>query len=766
MPRLALLLVLLGVVACGPDAPPAGRFAVVERGLEWSAADPDAPRPPLSRVWPWTAERAAEAGLEVAHWGGSAPAGAGQGPGHEHWKAAPRTAARLDPIGLLCTAEESVVLLGPPLDAGRHHHLVVAAECRGAGTLVVQWRGPGEGFHAARTWRASLDADAPEGEVQQVVVPVSQLRGARHQVFADGQPTGWVKGRDAAEGVTELRLAFEAAADESPVRVRVEELAYVSDFDQPVGTPLSVGREGIYRESVALRGEGLTATVRPGPWDRLRLALAVTGADAPQEVVLDAPDGGLAERRWTLDPEADWLEAVVDLAPLEGDPARLRLTTSGPGVVTVGSVMRLAPADDDPPPILLYLEDTVRADRLGTYGYARGTDPHLQHVASRGVVFERAFATSNWTRPATSSVLTGLDTLTHANNGHADRVAESVVTLAEALADAGYVTTSYITNYNAGEWAGLAQGMDVYREPTAYGATHTPDSLTSSILAGPVDEFLREHRDERVFVYVHTVDPHAPYMPPVEDIQALAADPVTPTADPTQTGTSKAYDGEVRHNDRWLAHLDETLTELGLLDDTLFAFLSDHGEAFGEHGTLEHRNTLFNEEMWVPFVLRWPAGVPGGQRHDEPVSQIDLAPTLLGLAGLEVPASWQGRDLSDALRGGRWDDAPLLLHTLHSAPKDGLSDEVAVVWGAYKLIAGLTPDGELVPRGLYHLLDDPEEDVDLRGRPETADVQKRLVDWGTDRVERSRAASRPARADEMDPAQRDWMHQMGYLGKR
>jgi hypothetical protein len=139
---------------------------------------------------------------------------------------------------------------------------------------------------------------------------------------------------------------------------------------------------------------------------------------------------------------------------------------------------------------------------------------------------------------------------------------------------------------------------------------------------------------------------------------------------------------------------------------------------------------------------------------------------LLGLVGGEIPQTWQGRDLSSSLRIGTSEaieQVPMLAHVLHSAPREGLHDEIAVIWGSYKLIAGVTPNGELVPRSLHDLASDPGESQDLLGTPDAAAVQKAALDWGTRRVEQSRAASVPSDADKMDPAKRQWMIEMGYL---
>jgi arylsulfatase A-like enzyme len=311
--------------------------------------------------------------------------------------------------------------------------------------------------------------------------------------------------------------------------------------------------------------------------------------------------------------------------------------------------------------------------------------------------------------------------------------------------------------------------MDIWCDPPAYGAVHAADSLTSRLIGAPIRQFLEEHRDEQVFVYAHSGDPHVPYDPPADLLASMSEAPVGPgpaNIDPNVLADSNRYDAEILFNDGEIGLIDETLATIGRRDDTVFAFVSDHGEGFGEHGTFEHRKLLYQEELHVPLVLRWPDVIPSGQRRTEPVGQIDLAPTLLGLVGAEIPSSWQGRDLSGPLREGAAssiEQQPLLAHVLHSAPRDGLSDEIAVIWGHHKLIAGVTPDGEVVPRSLHDLRADPGEARDLLGTPEVADLQKAAISWATRRVETSRAAAVPSEADEMDPTKRQWMIEMGYL---
>lgn len=729
-----------------------GLYAVVERGLPWTqhlVSDSQ----PLSISWMFD-------GPEADH-------------GPFRWTATGNTQSQIKDGVFNLVGDGIASIQGPGLNPEIHHVLTMRLRTRDVDEVLIRWRDDDEAFVPARTYKVPIET-LPDDEYQTLAIPVSSLRGTRHLLPREpGDPPDrqrWSKARDAAEGVAELRIAF---TGQNAVKVQVDELHILSDFDRPEMGTQRLGRAGIYTVgSVVRSGDSLTAQFTPRPTERLRMCLAVAGAETPATVRLRDADGTLAEQQVTLQPGGDWVDVVLELAPRGGEPTQLELHTQGGGdkaVVMVGGVVRMAPAEVPRPSVVLYLVDTLRADRLGTFGYQRQTDPRLQAIAREGVVFENTFAASNWTRPATSTVHTSLDSITHGNNSHLNRVSPHVETLAEQLADNGYLTISFVTNFNASEWAGLEQGMDIWCDPPAYGAVHAADSLTSRLIGVPIRKFLEEHRDEQVFVYAHSGDPHVPYDPPRELLDALAQGPPGPIPleiDADVRGNSDRYDAEILFNDSEIGLLDDTLEAIGRKGDTLFAFVSDHGEGFGEHGVFEHRKLLYQEELHVPLVLRWPDTIPAGQRRVEPVGQIDLAPTVLGLVGAEIPDSWQGRDLSGALRDGGHstiEQEPLLSHVLHSVPRDGLQDEVAVIWGSYKLIAGATPEGDLIPRSLHDLSADPGETRDLLGTPGVAEVQKAALGWARRRIKLSRDAARPAEADEMDPAKRQWMIEMGYL---
>ena len=741
----ALLLVALALLACGPEAP-TGPLAVLERDLAWERAPAAAGAPapePLTLAWPlgegaagWTSP---DAPIPAAS-GGVLRLGLGS------W--------RLD-------SPE-----GAPLDPEVHHWLVLSGELPADSPGVdwtVAWRAEGEAFVPART-TSPLRLTGGDGP-QTWSLPLDQLRGAR-------------EAGDASEGIVQLRLGFRAAAgaDEPlPTAVlRLRSVVLTSDFDAAGDGPLPthrLGRDGIHERGVALRAPGRASTsLAPGPGERLRLSLAVAGADAPVELRVSADDDALPEQRVRLEPGAPWRELVVDLAPLAGERTRLHLDAPAAGpraTVLVGGALRLGPdgrtaPDGGPlPDVVLYVEDTLRADALSIYGADFVVDEHLAAVAAEGVVVERVFAASNWTRPSVASLHTGLDPLSHGNTTHLRRLSAATETLAERLAAAGYQTAAFVTNYHAGGWSGLDQGFDHFEEPTAHGASRVESTLTSAVVQQPVADWLAAREGERVFVWVHSLDPHAPYAPPMDDLYPLMREA---GVIPDETAeTSLRYAAEVAHNDQRLAELDAALAASGRADRTLLVFASDHGEAFGEHDAHEHRKTLHQEEVAVPWVLRWPGVLPAGHRVEAAAGHEDMAPSLLGLLGLPRPEAWGGRDLSPALRAtGAAPDAerPLLVHTVH---EDGTTESVAAVRMPWKLVARLDADGAPQVEALYDLTEDPAEVRDRRDDPAAAGPREALLEWLRLTLPERRAAGRGAAAEGMSPEMRAWMEQMGYL---
>lgn len=551
-------------------------------------------------------------------------------------------------------------------------------------------------------------------------------------------------------------------------------------------TPERVTRGSISSEGVRLASPGraeLVVNAQPG--DRLRLrfvrAAPAEGEPEPADVdiglTLGEAGGRLGAGALAWRAGETWQDVELDLSPLAGGEATLVLDAGPePGEVLIGQVLQLRRASVAHPNVIFYLEDALRADHLGSYGYARPTDPHLARLGEEGVHFSQVFASSNWTRPAVSTLLTGLDPGDHGNTAEGGRIPDAAKTLAQVYADAGYLTAAFITNIHAGVWSGLERGFDLHFDRKAFPRSSRDSSLTSSLINDPLFAFLEEHRDELVFVYVHSTDPHGPYRSVSEDLFAVM-DVDAPADVPLRVPEIRReqwsewtlnYDGEIHHNDRSLRALDEQLAALDLMRDTLFAFTSDHGEAFCEHDRWGHRNTMHQEEVGVPWVLRWPAGLVAGRVVNEPCSHLDMAPTLLALSGLPTPEGWRGRDLSalclgtDASLGSVPPTEPMLLW---GGAEDG--PQLACVLPPWKLVAVPGVDGEPLPVALYNLVEDPDERHDRLREASLRPVVEGLLDPLRDMVARHARSSDVMPLEDalsgLDEDDLDWLRAMGYL---
>lgn len=343
-----------------------------------------------------------------------------------------------------------------------------------------------------------------------------------------------------------------------------------------------------------------------------------------------------------VDPDAAPSGVVVTGARILSPPGTESRSAAGTGT----PAREGAAAQGARPNVIVYLVDALRADRLGVYGCDRPLSPRLDAMASEGVTFTDTTAQSSWTKAAVASIFTGLWPRAHGVNGPDDRLPEDLATLPERLRAAGYRTGAVVANAYVGRPFGFARGFDTFEF-----IEHTRGR--SEVLHERVAAWLRERApdDPPFFLYVHAIDPHAPYDPPeafrerfaaavadpsagrVENVRGLVLGTVEPTAE-LERDLRDLYDAEVAANDSSFGRLLDELDTLGELDDTVVIFTSDHGEAFGEHGSWTHGLDLYNEVLAVPLVIRLPGGVGGGRRVAAPVQHIDLMPTILALCGL------------------------------------------------------------------------------------------------------------------------------------
>jgi arylsulfatase A-like enzyme/Flp pilus assembly protein TadD len=379
------------------------------------------------------------------------------------------------------------------------------------------------------------------------------------------------------------------------------------------------------------------------------------------------------------------------------------------------------------PNLLLVTLDTVRADRLGCYGYAAAETPRLDRLAGEGIRFARAASPAPLTLPAHASLLSGLLPPHHGlrNNG-AGSYPEGTATLATLLTDAGYRTGAFIGAFVLDRRFGLARGFEVYddeieRDPGAgvvLEAERPGRQVVDRALA-----WLGQEDPRPFFLWVHLYDAHAPYEPP----------PAQRTRHP-----DRPYDGEIAAVDEAVGRLLAELDRRGLGGRTVVAVAADHGEGLGEHGEQTHGLLLYETTLRVPLLLRAP-GVPA-RVVETPVSLVDLAPTLAGLLGRAFPApaagTLDGRDLSTALRAGE-EPAPADLYAETRYPAlFGWSPLAALRRRDLKYIAAPAPE-------LYDLRRDPGETRNLAGSTGQArGFADRLAD-----IEAGTAVPRPPTPD-------------------
>ena len=349
--------------------------------------------------------------------------------------------------------------------------------------------------------------------------------------------------------------------------------------------------------------------------------------DGPVEIVFRTPNSGAGSSRTLKRARIVWPSVAT------------RQTT--PSAKTISR-----------PDILLYVVDTLRADRLSCYGGPAGTSPALDELASDGVLFEHAVAQSSWTKPSMVSVLSGLLTTEHGVRHREPRIPRQVTLVAEHLRSAGYRTGAFTANAYLVKAAGFNRGFDTFQY-----AREASELTTRRAL-----DWLGEIGDELpVFLWIHTIDPHAPYEPgqpfrerwapwvddgvgSVDHIRSLPGQPL-PGRQEFQDDFLALYDAEVAQNDASFGLALDWLRARKRYRDSLVIFLSDHGEEFWEHGVNGHGWDLFEEVLHVPMVIK-PAGrESAGVRRQDVAEHVDLVPTLLAAAGLKTPETLRGHDL-------------------------------------------------------------------------------------------------------------------------
>ncbi len=392
-----------------------------------------------------------------------------------------------------------------------------------------------------------------------------------------------------------------------------------------------------------------------------------------------------------------------------------------------------------PPSFLLITVDTLSVYRLPFYGYKRSTAPFLGKLAEHGIVFNNAYSTSSWTVPAVTSLVTGVYPSSHGimrgsvKNGHIYKqapVPKKLPNLPEQLKALGYRTYAVTANYHLTKELGFGRGFDRY----ACVGFCAAEKVNSFFL-----KWKREIESQKgpVFIWLHYFDPHIPYIgrqpwlkqyqnDETEEESGMVSSLLRPVQ-MRQTIKNKGqriltlakshYDSEINYCDE---QINKLFQEFPSLEQYVMVFTADHGEEFMEHGRLGHARNLYNNTVRIPLFIRLP-GITSIANSKEVASLIDVAPTLLGIAGGKAPLSWQGRALIDQKGQVSPREERYVLAQLNNGIAPPLN---ALIGSNWKLVI----NDKTQSKELYNLTNDPAERNNLVTlQPEKTQQQNEIL---------------------------------------
>ena len=427
----------------------------------------------------------------------------------------------------------------------------------------------------------------------------------------------------------------------------------------------------------------------------------------------------------------------------------------------------LSCAKPRPRNVILILVDTLRADHLGAYGYARPTSPNVDAFAAESLQFTGARSQASCTFPSANSILTSRYPSAFLGQPAPSPlgIPESIPSIAEILRERGFrtaaVSASPVVRNTPGRFnpgAGFGRGFESFHEGCEW--------RSAACVNRAAFPLIRSADERPFFLYLHYMDPHGPYEPPKHhrrrwalgrpDKKFVRDGNPNPIGDMLYKGAPDPgitpqdlqhlidlYDEEIAFFDSQLAELLQVIRDAGRMEDTILVFVSDHGEDFLEHGHIKHCRTLFDSSIKTPLLLRLPGARPGVL--DRPVQNLDVVPTLLDYLGIDTGGlAFEGESLRPLIEGPNGDRPELDPHqygmqgTLRSAAD-----------GRHKVIHDLGKGSF----ELYDLAADPQETRDaLRGQRRTFHrLRQALTGWlrkteGTGKAEESLEAERRLRA--------------------
>lgn len=440
------------------------------------------------------------------------------------------------------------------------------------------------------------------------------------------------------------------------------------------------------------------------------------------------------------------------------------------------SVLAACPAPQEKPlqGAVLILLDTVRADHLSSYGYARPTSPNLERLAASGVRFQQTVSCAPWTRPSVAAILMGR--YPSAVWGEQVLVSDSLV---DRIRASGYRTAGFTEGgYVSRKWS-MDQGFETYAEEKGAIIAPQPTGGIANTFRQAQD-WLRTHKSERFFLFIHTYEPHAPYtnhdfatgMDPgrigekfsIELLPDLQAGRLTLT--PEETAYVRAlYDGDLLNTDRFVGAFLGFLHEIGLDERTLIAVASDHGEEMGEHFPTnigDHGHSLYDDLLLVPLIIHRPGHEYAVRRVRSQVRTIDVMPTILDLLGVAPDPKLDGTSLVPLMNGTEVADRDAMSGWPHKGEL-----RASLRARGFKYVTTVGVEGirypvlhPAPPHELFDLAADPGETKNLaEARPELAREMHDTLMQRRDQVLGRESGQPPVVAPEID----ERLKSLGYV---
>jgi arylsulfatase A-like enzyme len=454
------------------------------------------------------------------------------------------------------------------------------------------------------------------------------------------------------------------------------------------------------------------------------------------------------------------------------------------------------------PNIILVAVDTLRADYLPLYSSDLPIKtPNLEAFAKDSVLFKDCFAQASWTKPSFATIFTGLYPESHTATGKDSALPDQVTTFAEVLHEHGYYTQGFANNPNITAALHFDQGFTSYvdlRTNLYFGASPSASNLSlyrilRVVRVRAMDKLghlpvIGKHfskmdvhdfyqpgesvntevfswldsskapKDRPFLLFVHYMDPHDPYFDHDTGKAYARAQNSHPDAATQLTPMVKAYFDEIVYTDRSFGRLAEGLKKRGLYDNSVIVFTADHGEEMYDHKGWWHGDTLYDEEIHVPLIVKLPKEVKAGEVDTALARHIDLAPTMIRLAGLDPAPAMQGK--------------PLFTPAGDFANRDTAYVFSQVDFEGNTLEAVRTPDSKLIranednPRGLaplelYDVAQDPKETQNLGGKGDARETALGEVMMGMRGVIQANAAE-PVMRQELSQDLKDQLGAIGY----